>query len=167
MRIIVTPERHLFTDRARFACAIGRGGIRTHKREGDGATPVGIFQLRRAFFRSDKIEKPETGLPIRAIRETDGWCDAADHPLYNRPVTLPFAASHERMWRDDDLYDLVIEIGQNDAPPIAHMGSAVFIHVATADYKPTEGCVALAKADLISLISAWDNRTWIEIRAEN
>lgn len=167
MDILVTPDRFLNFSGERFKCALGKGGIRADKREGDGATPTGRFRLRRLYFRPDKGALPETRLPIQPIAKTDGWCDAPGHPLYNRPVALPFAESHERMWRDDGLYDVVIEIGHNDAPPRSGFGSAVFIHVATADYAPTEGCIALAKKDLLALLPQWSNNTTIEILADD
>ncbi len=167
MDILVTPDRILRFGGERFRCALGKGGIRVDKREGDGATPTGTFRLRRLYFRPDRDVLPEIQLPNRVISESDGWCDAPGHPLYNCPVTLPFGASHERMWRDDGLYDVVIEIGHNDAPARKGFGSAVFIHVASADYTPTEGCIALAKADLLSLLPHWSCKTTIEITADD
>ncbi|MGE0715330.1 MAG: L,D-transpeptidase [Alphaproteobacteria bacterium] len=136
----------------RLRCAIGRGGIRADKREGDGATPVGEFALRRLLWRPDRGPQPETALPVTEISPDDGWCDDPGHPDYNRPVRLPHAARHERMWRDDDLYDLVVVIGHNDAPVVPGAGSAVFVHVARPGYAPTEGCVALAAGDLRRLL---------------
>jgi L,D-peptidoglycan transpeptidase YkuD (ErfK/YbiS/YcfS/YnhG family) len=131
----------------RFPCALGRGGLSRAKREGDGATPVSALALRRLWLRADHGRRPATGLPVRPIRAEDGWCDAAFHPRYNKPVRLPFHASHERMRRDDALYDLVIELGWNDRPVQRGRGSAIFMHVAKPGFSPTEGCIALdAKA---------------------
>ena len=135
-----------------FRCAIGRGGIGEKKREGDGITPLGDFPIRAVFYRSDKLAAPRTGLSTRAIGETDGWCDAPDDPAYNRLVTLPYSASAEQMWRDDDLYDIVVVLGFNDDPVVADAGSAIFLHVARPDYTPTEGCVALAPSDLRAVL---------------
>ena len=136
--------------------AFGKGGLKPagDKREGDGATPIGVWLLRRVLYRPDKGAAPSTGLPVAAIRPDDGWCDAADDPNYNRPVTLPYAASAERMWRDDDVYDLVVVLGHNDDPVIPGLGSAIFMHLAREDYRPTEGCVALARPDLEALLAA-------------
>ena len=128
-------------------CVLGRGGIRAEKREGDGATPVGRFPLRRVLWRADRLTPPETALPLHPIAEHDGWCDAPDDPNYNRLVKLPYAAGHEKMWRDDALYDLVVVLGYNDDPVTPGRGSAIFLHVAKPDYAPTHGCVALAKED--------------------
>lgn len=135
-------------------CAIGRTGVRIDKREGDGATPAGSFPLRQLLWRPDRVAAPLSGLPLRPIAPDDGWCDDPADPAYNRPVRLPYSASHERMWRDDGLYDLVIVVGHNDAPVVPGHGSAIFVHVAEADYAPTAGCVALALADLQALVAA-------------
>ena len=134
-------------------CALGRGGISAVKREGDGRTPRAPLALRGLHFRADRLPRPTTGLPTRAIRATDGWCDDPGHPAYNRLVDKPFPARHEDMWRSDGLYDLVIELGWNDDPPLPGSGSAIFLHVARDHLQPTEGCIALRKADLWRLIS--------------
>jgi L,D-peptidoglycan transpeptidase YkuD (ErfK/YbiS/YcfS/YnhG family) len=140
----------------RMRCALGKGGIRAPKREGDFATPAGAFVLRRVLYRADRSAAPTTRLPIAAIAENDGWCDDPADAAYNRPVTLPYRARAERLWRDDRLYDLVVVLGHNDAPPVAGAGSAIFLHVAAPDYTPTEGCVALAADDLRRVLAEAD-----------
>ncbi len=139
---------------ARWRCAIGRGGMKIDKREGDGGTPVGAWPLRRVLYRADRLlAAPPTALPISAIRPADGWCDDTADPAYNRPVPLPCPASHERLWRDDAVYDVIVVLGHNDDPPVPGLGSAVFLHVARPGYLPTEGCVALALPDLLALLA--------------
>ena len=139
----------------RFRCAMGRGGVvgSAEKREGDGGTPAGLWPLRRLLFRPDRLAPPATGLPIRPIRPLDAWGDAPGDEAYNRPTLWPRATSIERLWRDDRLYDLVVVVGHNDDPVVAGAGSAIFLHVARPDYGPTEGCVALALADLIVAVA--------------
>lgn len=132
--------------------AIGPGGIALKGGEGDGITPRGVWPVREIFYRADHMLKPRTALPVRAIQPDDGWCDAPDDPHYNRLVKLPYAASHEKMWRDDALYDLVVVLGYNDDPVTPGKGSAIFLHVAKPDYAPTHGCVALAKEDLLAAV---------------
>lgn len=139
-------------DDGEYPCALGRGGVQKAKREGDGATPVGTFILRQVFYRPDRLSLTASGLPTRALTPNDGWCDDPAHSDYNRLVRLPFEASHENMWREDNLYDVVVVIGHNDDPPRAGLGSAIFMHCATADYSPTLGCVALARETLIGLL---------------
>jgi|TARA_R100000935_G_scaffold48887_3_gene73814 L,D-peptidoglycan transpeptidase YkuD (ErfK/YbiS/YcfS/YnhG family) len=138
-----------------FSCAIGRGGLApaADKREGDGASPIGVWALRRLLYRPDRGPAPQTALPSQAITRQDGWCDDPDHPAYNRLIELPFAASHEVLWRDDGLYDLVVVLGHNDDPPVAPLGSAIFLHLAKPDYAPTEGCIALARPDLEAVLA--------------
>lgn len=140
----------------RFRCALGRGGIVAEKREGDGGTPVGSFPLRRLFVRADRGAVPKAPVPVSIITKHDGWCDAPEHPDYNRHIALPFAASHEMLWLDDHVYDLVLVIGHNDDPPVPYAGSAVFVHLAQPDYSPTAGCIAFARADLEAILSALD-----------
>jgi len=146
-----------------YRCALGRGGISVVKREGDGVTPAGRFPLRRLLYRADRLPAPRCALPAAAIQSHDGWCDASGDAACNRQVRLPYAASAERLWREDGLYDLVLVLGHNDAPPVAGAGSAIFVHVARADYGPTEGCVALAKADLLEVLAALDESTVVAI----
>jgi L,D-peptidoglycan transpeptidase YkuD (ErfK/YbiS/YcfS/YnhG family) len=134
------------------ACALGRAGVSATKREGDGATPAGLFLLRRVLYRADRMARPATGLPLKPLTPHDGWCDDPSDRRYNQPVTLPCAARHERLWRDDALYDLLVVLGHNDDPPAPELGSAIFLHVAGADYAPTRGCIALAVDDLRELL---------------
>lgn len=146
--------------------ALGRGGLVPAgiKHEGDGASPVGAWPLRRVLYRPDKGPAPRTALPLEALKREDGWCDAPLDPAYNRPVTLPYRASAERMWRDDDLYDLVVVLGHNDDPVVPGAGSAIFLHLARPDYGPTEGCVALARSDLEALLAEAKPGDVLEIR---
>jgi L,D-peptidoglycan transpeptidase YkuD (ErfK/YbiS/YcfS/YnhG family) len=136
-----------------FRGAIGRSGVVADKREGDGASPLGRWPMRRLHYRADRVTPPALKIPTRAIRPEDGWCDAPDDPAYNRLVRLPFAASHEEMWRADALYDLVVELGYNDAPVVPGHGSAIFLHVARADFGATAGCLALARDDLLAVLA--------------
>ena len=130
----------------------GRGGVRADKREGDGASPAGTFPLVQAYYRPDRLAPPATGLPLFALRPEDGWVDDPADPQYNRPVTLPYPAGHERMWREDGLYDLVVVIGYNTDPPAPGLGSAIFLHAAAPDFQPTEGCIAVARDVLAGLL---------------
>ncbi|MEJ8476310.1 L,D-transpeptidase family protein [Roseibium algae] len=124
------------------------------KREGDGATPVGQFELLNVIYRVDRGRRPRTGLPVESMALSDGWCDAPGHRRYNRPVDLPFSASHEKMWREDRLYDIVVVLDCNMHPPVPGRGSAIFFHIAREDYRPTEGCVAVAPVHM-RLILDW------------
>lgn len=147
-----------------WRCALGKGGLSANKREGDGATPLGSYPLRRVLYRSDRLSAPPaTALPVVPLDPADGWCDDAAHPDYNRPVRLPHPARHEIMWRDDGVYDVVVVLGHNDDPPVPGKGSAIFLHVARPGYLPTEGCVALALSDLLEVLALCGPDTSIRI----
>lgn len=136
-----------------WRAAVGRGGIGPKLAEGDGISPLGCWPIRRVLYRADKIAAPATVFPVAAIAPDDGWCDAPEAAEYNRPVRLPFAPGHERMWRADDLYDIVVVLGHNDDPVVPGHGSAVFLHVARPDYGPTAGCAAMAREDLLEFLA--------------
>ena len=148
-----------------FPCALGRSGCRTLKREGDGATPIGTWRVRAVRFRADQVRPPTTQLPATPIHERDGWCDAAADRNYNRPVRLPYAASTERMWRPDRLYDVVAVLGYNDRPRSRGRGSAIFMHVARPNLEPTEGCVALRLPHLLRVLARLGPRSAIAVLA--
>jgi L,D-peptidoglycan transpeptidase YkuD (ErfK/YbiS/YcfS/YnhG family) len=134
-------------------CAVGFGGVAQKQREGDGVTPIGSWPLRRVLFRADRVIRPRCVLSVAPLAPHDGWCDAPNDPDYNRLVRLPHRASAEQMWRDDHLYDVVLVVGYNDDPVIAGKGSAIFIHLARADFGPTAGCVALPLPDLFEALA--------------
>lgn len=136
-------------------CAIGRAGAcpAADKREGDGRTPLGEWPIRGVMFRRDRLTPPDGyGLPWRWIAEEDGWSDDPADPAYNRPVRHPHRFSAERLWREDGAYDAILILGYNDTPPVPGRGSAIFLHGMTVS-GVTEGCVALAPADLMRLLS--------------
>ncbi len=128
-----------------FPCALGRSGIRVDKREGDGGTPRAILPLRRILWRADRGPKPRTLLPVRAIRPRDAWCDDLGDRRYNRLIDRPPGEAEERLTRDDHLYDVIVELGWNDAPVIRGRGSAIFWHLARPGFSPTAGCVAVRR----------------------
>jgi L,D-peptidoglycan transpeptidase YkuD (ErfK/YbiS/YcfS/YnhG family) len=154
--LLVTAPDTAWWAGKRLRCAIGRGGFSADKREGDGATPIGAWPMRRLLWRADRLPAPRTLLPASPIGRAEGWCDDPADPAYNRPVALPCGARHERLWRRDRVYDLVVVLGYNDDPPEPGRGSAIFMHVARRDFRPTEGCVALARADLLEVLADAD-----------
>jgi L,D-peptidoglycan transpeptidase YkuD (ErfK/YbiS/YcfS/YnhG family) len=159
---ILSSNRLAFKGRV-YACAIGRNGFTSAHREGDGATPLGRFPLRGCLYRDDRTPPPATCLALLKIEPQDGWCDDPDSPWYNRPVRLPFASSHERLAREDHVYDLIVPLGFNDAPVIAGRGSAIFFHLAHDDYRPTEGCVAVSLPDMLEILSCVTPQTQMRI----
>lgn len=147
----------LALDGRAYPCAVGRAGVAPlgGKREGDGRTPSGEFALRGLYYRPDKIQRallPDRWKPI-PLQPDDGWCDEPKDPRYNRPVKLPFAPSHEELWREDDVYDLIVPLGYNDDPVVPGLGSAIFFHMARPGYEPTAGCVAVTRAHLLEILA--------------
>ncbi len=130
---------------AAFPCALGRSGIGTLKREGDGRTPRAALPLRSVLFRADRIGRPRTLLPLRVIGPRDAWCDDVGDRRYNRLIDRPPGEAEERLTRDDPLYDVIVELGWNDAPVIRGRGSAIFWHLARPGFTPTAGCVAVER----------------------
>lgn len=146
-----------------YACVIGKAGLADDKREGDNRTPKGSFPLRPGYFRPDRVKLPETPLGMTGLMPNDGWCDDPKHPAYNMPVTLPFNASHEKLWREDHCYDVIIPLGYNDDPVVPGKGSAIFLHCMHDSGRATEGCVALKKEDLLALLPRFSSATRLTI----
>jgi L,D-peptidoglycan transpeptidase YkuD (ErfK/YbiS/YcfS/YnhG family) len=142
---------------------LGRGGIRANKFEGDGATPRGRFRPLRLWWRADRHWRPLTLLPTRRIGPTLAWCEDTVDRRYNRPFHRSACDGGDRLWREDHLYDFIVEIDHNARPRIAGRGSAVFVHVARPNRSPTAGCVALASKDLRRLLALLGPKTRIAI----
>lgn len=151
----------------RIRCALGRAGITADKREGDHATPAGSLPMRRVLYRPDREAPPRTRLPLTPIAPADGWCDAPQDPAYNRPVRLPHPASAETLWREDGLYDLLIVLGWNDDPVMPGRGSAIFLHLMAPDGGRTEGCIALQRPDLLSVLAEADAASRVVVRLDS
>jgi L,D-peptidoglycan transpeptidase YkuD (ErfK/YbiS/YcfS/YnhG family) len=132
--------------------ALGRGGIRANKREGDGGTPKGTFRPRQLWWRADRHPRPHTHLPIRAIGPEDAWCEDPASRHYNQPVRLKSDRGGDRLKRTDHLYDFIIEIDHNSNPRVAGRGSAVFLHLARENFGPTAGCVSMTQSAMLRLL---------------
>ena len=162
--IRVTPPTTLNWEGNLFKCVLGRNGVTSDKWEGDGFTPAGTYALRKVLYRRDRVAGFQTTLPTHTITKSDAWCDDPEHEFYNMPVQLPIEASHEKLWRNDPCYDIVVVLGHNDAPVVPYRGSAIFMHVATADHSPTEGCVALEMQTLVTVLAGCDPNENIHIQ---
>jgi L,D-peptidoglycan transpeptidase YkuD (ErfK/YbiS/YcfS/YnhG family) len=154
----------LTAGRLSIPVSLGRGGIRADKREGDGGTPRGLFQLRQLWWRADRAPRPRTRLPVRPIRPDDAWSEDPADRRYNRAFRRGSDESGDRLWRDDHLYDFIIELDHNTRPRIAGRGSAVFIHLARDGFLPTAGCVGLKRDRLVRLLERVGPNTKIHIR---
>ena len=165
MRIDVDPQGFVLSQGHKWRCALGRGGIRGDKVEGDGATPAGAWALGRVFYRADRLSQPITGLDTLAIEPDWGWCDDPAHADYNRLISLPHPARHEELCREDPVYDVIVEILYNTEPAQPGRGSAIFMHVANPGYTPTEGCIALEINDLLVLLRSCNKDAVMHIPA--
>jgi L,D-peptidoglycan transpeptidase YkuD (ErfK/YbiS/YcfS/YnhG family) len=144
-------------------CSLGRSGRLHLKREGDGATPVGVWRLRRIFYRAGRMPPPRAFAGARPIRPDDGWCETVGDRNYNRLVRLPYAASHETMQRADGLYDIVVELSHNERPRVQGHGSAVFFHLRRADDGATAGCIAVSLRDMKLILQHCGPKTRIVV----
>jgi len=162
--ITVTGPETIEIDGKTYACRVGKAGFSKNKREGDLKTPLGSFAMRCCYFRPDRVAPPPiTGLKLIPLSRNDGWCDEPSHALYNQFVKLPFDASHEKLWRDDHIYDLIIPLGYNDDPVVSGWGSAIFLHLMRPDGVGTEGCVALERSTLTGILSRLNSETQVVI----
>jgi L,D-peptidoglycan transpeptidase YkuD (ErfK/YbiS/YcfS/YnhG family) len=143
--------------------ALGRGGIKANKREGDGATPRGTFRFKRLWWRAGRHPRPATLLPVQRIMPDDGWCEDPSDRHYNQRIKVPPQSKADRLARNDNLYDFIVELDHNTSPRVAGRGSAVFIHVARPQFAPTAGCVALELSSLRRLLARVGPRTRIVV----
>lgn len=165
MDIFVNSSGVLKFNGKEYKCALGSGGVKQGKKEGDGVTPVGSFPIREVMYRKDQLdEKPKTALPVREIQKDDGWCDEESCKDYNKKVKLPHSGSHEELWRNDRVYDIIVILGYNDSPPEPEKGSAIFMHIARKEFTPTAGCIALTKEDLLEILSQCDESTQLCVK---
>ena len=161
--IIVKKSGYLKYKNFKFRCALGKGGIKQKEREGDFITPKGKFKLIKIYYRSDRIKKINSTLKKIKIKKNMGWCDDPKSRKYNKLIRLPSKFSHEKLFREDHLYDLIIVINYNMNPIIKNKGSAIFIHLATRNYSPTSGCIGLKKKNMIELIKKLKKNEFIKI----
>lgn len=164
MILDIFPPHTIICNNKKFPCVLGKGGVTTNKREGDGATPVGVWQMREVFYRPDRLNTPETNLITRAITPKDGWCNDPEEPQYNKHIQKPFHARHEDLWRHDKVYDMIVVLGFNDTPVLPGMGSAIFMHVARHDFGTTEGCIALELLHLQKVIKDCSKDDFVNVR---
>jgi L,D-peptidoglycan transpeptidase YkuD (ErfK/YbiS/YcfS/YnhG family) len=161
--IIVKKSGYLKYKNLKFRCAFGKNGIKKKTKEGDKITPIGIFKITKIYYRHDKIKNLKTSIKKIKIKKNMGWCDDPDSHFYNQQISLPNNFGHEKLYRNDHLYDLILVINYNTNPIIKNKGSAIFIHIAKKNYKKTKGCIALKKKHLIELISKIKKNTKIKI----
>jgi L,D-peptidoglycan transpeptidase YkuD (ErfK/YbiS/YcfS/YnhG family) len=162
--IIINKSKYLKYKDLKFKCALGKAGIRKKKKEGDNITPKGIYKIIKIYYRDDRIKKISSKFKLIKIRKNMGWCDDPKSKKYNQLIKLPNRYSHEKFFKKDNSYDLIVILNYNINPIIKNKGSAIFIHIAKKNYKSTAGCIALKKNDLLKLIKIIDTNTKIFIK---
>jgi L,D-peptidoglycan transpeptidase YkuD (ErfK/YbiS/YcfS/YnhG family) len=161
--IIINKSGYLKYKKLKFKCALGKAGIGKKKREGDNVTPTGTFKVVKIYYRSDRVKKISSKLGLIEITKNVGWCDDPNSKNYNKLINLPSKYSHERLFKKDNIYDIIVILNYNMKPIIKNKGSAIFIHVAKKNYQPTQGCIALKKNDLLKLLSKISKNIKIKI----
>ena len=161
--IIVKKSGYLKYKNLKFRCALGKAGVKKKTMEGDNITPKGIFKIIEIYYRPDKIKKIKTLIKKIKIKKNMGWCDDPNSRFYNKLINLPNKYSHEKLYRNDSLYDLIVVLSYNTNPIKKNKGSAIFMHIAKNSYKKTKGCIALKKEHLIKIISKIEKNTKIRI----
>ena len=159
---IIIKKRFLLYKGYKFKCSMGKSGAKKNKKEGDNATPQGIFSLGKLYYRSDRIKKVSTNLHYKIIKKNMGWCNDPKNIKYNQEVNSKKIKNSEKLFRNDYKYDAFIVINYNSNPVIKNKGSAIFLHL-TKNYKPTAGCIAIKKNDFFKLIKTINNKTKIKI----
>ena len=162
MTILLKNKHTLIIDEFKFKCCVGKKGTTKNKIEGDKKTPKGIFEVENLYFRKDRIEKPITSIKCIEIKKNMGWCDDVNSSKYNKLIKLNKKVKHEKLFRKDYKYDLLIPIKYNTSKPKKNKGSAIFLHL-TKNYKPTAGCIAINKKDFLILLKIINKKTKIKI----
>ncbi len=163
MKLLV-QNNYLHLDNDKYSCAIGLNGLSKNKIEGDKKTPIGQFRFEKIYYRADKLGDMIFNIPSEVIQKNDGWCDDPNNEFYNQFVKFPFYASAERLFRDDDLYDLLCVINYNTDPVVPGRGSAIFLHICKPNFEGTEGCIAIEKKNMIKLAKRIDTKTELIIK---
>ena len=161
--IIVKNSGYLKYKNLKFRCALGKAGIKKKEKEGDNVTPKGIFKITRLYYRPGRIKNITTTLKKIKIEKNMGWCDDSKSRFYNQQIKLPTKSGHEKLYRNDNLYDLIVVLNYNINPIIKNKGSAIFLHIAKKSYQKTKGCIALKREHLIEIISKIKKNTKIKI----
>tara|TARA_B110000967_G_scaffold182943_1_gene201245 strand:+ start:1177 stop:1668 length:492 start_codon:yes stop_codon:yes gene_type:complete len=160
---IQLKKNFLYFDKYKIKCALGKRGITSKKKEGDGKTPIGTYKLNSIFYRKDRISKIKTTLKKIVIKKNMGWCDDVTSKHYNKMIRFPFNLSAEKLWLENNIYDVIIVINYNLKPVIKNKGSAIFLHIAKRNFLQTEGCIAITKKNIILLASKINNNTKITV----
>ena len=163
--IIINKSSYLKFKNLKFRCSLGKFSIGEKKIEGDNITPKGIYRVVKIYYRKDRIKKIKSKIKLFKIKKNFGWCDQPNSKYYNKLIKLPSKLSYERLYRKDNIYDVLIVLNYNMNPTIQYKGSAIFIHIARKNFEPTKGCIAISKKNLLYLIKKISKNVKIKIIA--
>jgi len=160
---ILINRKYLTYDKYKVKCAVGKRGIGYKKKEGDLITPIGLYKIKYILYRKDRIKRFKTKLKTITIKKNMGWCNDSKSKKYNQLVKLPSKSNYEKLYKKENVYDIILVLDYNMSPVIKNKGSAIFIHISKKNYKKTEGCVAVKKRDLIEIIKKLQRNTKVKI----
>tara|TARA_B100001057_G_C22668637_1_gene878919 strand:- start:38 stop:538 length:501 start_codon:yes stop_codon:yes gene_type:complete len=163
---ILINKKYLKYNHYKVKCAIGKRGIGQKKKEGDLITPIGQYKIRYILYRKDRIKKIQSKLKKIVIKKSMGWCDDSKSKKYNKLINLPFNYNYEKLFRSENIYDIILVLNYNMSPIKKNKGSAIFIHVAKKNYKRTQGCVAVKKSDLLKILKEIKINTKVKIERQ-
>ena len=160
---IELKNKFLYFQKYKLRCSVGKRGISINKKEGDKKTPKGEFKLKYILYRKDRIFDLKTRLKKIVIKKRMGWCDDPNSNYYNKIINFPSKYSAEKLWKKENVYDIIIVIDYNLNPLIKNKGSAIFLHIAKRKYQPTNGCIAVSKKNIILMVYIINKKTKITI----
>ena len=160
---ILINKKYLTYSKYKVKCAVGKRGIGLKKKEGDLITPIGQYKIKYILFRKDRIKKVQSKIRKIEIKKDMGWCDDSRSREYNKLIKLPFNYSHEKLYKKENIYDIILVLNYNMSPIRKNKGSAIFIHIAKKNYKKTKGCIAIGKTQLLKIIKEIKNNTEVKI----
>ena len=162
MHIIIKNRKLIFRD-YKVKCAVGKRGINNKKKEGDLKTPIGSFKIKDIFYRKDRVNNLKTKIKKKIIKKNMGWCDDPKSPRYNKLIRYPYKYTSEKLFRSDNIYDIILVLDFNMRPIKKNKGSAIFIHIAKKKFKPTKGCIAVRKVDMKKIVASINYNTKVKI----
>ena len=162
MHIIIKNRKLIFRD-YKVKCAVGKRGIKNKKKEGDLKTPIGSFKIKDIFYRKDRVNNLKTKIKKKIIKKNMGWCDDPKSPRYNKLIRYPYKYTSEKLFRSDNIYDIILVLDFNMRPIQKNKGSAIFIHIAKKKFKPTKGCIAVRKVDMKKIVASINYNTKVKI----
>ena len=161
---IIIKKHFLLYKGYKLKCSLGKSGLSRNRREGDFTTPKGLFKLGLLYYRKDRVKLTKCLIKKKIIKKNMGWCDDSKSRKYNQEISFPFKYSAEKLYRKDNIYDILINIKYNHFPIVKNKGSAIFLHLSKKKYKATNGCIGIKKKDFLKILPLINDKTKILIK---